>query len=162
MVENMNVNRFADLMAGMLKELKIPPPLSLQSDSCTLHFDEHPDMHFLNRIPQYLDIVTDASALNKVVSNDKLFDLLELNGLDAQYLACAVTVHRASGTVVVLCREQIEHLDLQMLLKMKQSVHAKVLDVKRIVNQTDSHAKPKSATTSARMKNLVQLNCLEK
>ncbi|MGZ3237216.1 MAG: hypothetical protein ACXU8A_07565 [Burkholderiaceae bacterium] len=54
---------FASLMLGMLRELKIPEPEGLHQEVCTLHFDGHPDMHFVNHVSQYVDVLSEAGAL---------------------------------------------------------------------------------------------------
>lgn len=152
----MSARMFSELMEGLLKELKIPLPDNLHQEVCTLHFEGQPDIHFINHVPQYVDIITDAGVLPSPPTADKLLDLFALNNLDNKALPASITVHRTTGTIIVMCRQHLAQLDVPALLQMKQSIHAKVAAVQSIVDKSTARVETKNAATLVRMTRLMQ------
>lgn len=121
----MNRKIFAGLMAELLTKCGLPQPADLQQESCTLSFEQQPDLHLINYVNDYLDVVCHSATLPQDATPELLTGLLALNGFERDELAVLVTVHPPSGTVSLLARYFIHDMNLARLTQLIESVYRK-------------------------------------
>lgn len=149
----MSASAFANLMSDLLQELKMPKPDSLHQKVCTLHFNGKPSIHFVNHIPEYVDVMSDAGALAPSLSLDTLQELLALNSIDGKQWPTSVTLHRATNTLVVWCRHSLDKLEVPTLLQAIKGINEKLFTVQKLLSTTVERKEIKSANTLLRMAN---------
>lgn len=124
---------FADLMEGMLQKLRLPAPENLQQDTCTISFEYRPDIHFVNVVPGFLDIISHIGILPLALQPEKTIDLLALNSFDSDDPFIAVTLHPPTGTISLLTRQNINEINIAMLLQLTEAVYKKCEMVKTLL-----------------------------
>jgi Tir chaperone protein (CesT) family len=143
---------FPDLMAELLGHFSLPVPSGLTKEVYTLHFDGQPDIHFVGKNGvNYIDVMTEAGQLRNLQAAESLLALLELNTCGTAEYPATVTVHRASSTVVVWCRQSYAALDLETIKKVLLCIQQQAELVRKQLGKVSTSRPVNTAASLARM-----------
>jgi hypothetical protein len=129
---------FADWLAALLRHLHFPEAAT-PSPVATFHFEGKPDVHVTGSQGQ-VDIMSEAGQLSAPYSSDTLLGLLALNRCSGADDPANVTLHSASGTVIVWARQRQAALDAAGGARLLQAVQQKSEAAQRLLG------KPKAAS----------------
>lgn len=121
----MNRKIFAERLAELLDKFGLPRPADLQQESCTLSFEQQPDLHIINYVADFIDVVCHSASLPQDVAPETLTGLLALNGFERDEPAVMVSVHPPSGTVSLLGRYALHEMNLARLTHVVEAIYRK-------------------------------------
>ncbi|MDB5773864.1 MAG: tir chaperone family protein [Burkholderia sp.] len=147
----MNQTTFPSLMHELLRHWSLPLPTTHNEDVYTLYFDNPLTLHIVSTKDGQVNVMGEVGRLNNLQDAVTLLDLLELNNFGAACYPVGVTVHRATGTILVWARQRLMSLDVPALKQLLQCVKQQADTVHRRLDIAGTRAAAATADTLSRM-----------
>jgi hypothetical protein len=148
----MTARPFHELMTELLRQFGLPLPSAQAQEIYTLHFDDQPDVHFVGKVgSRHVDVMTEAAYLSAPATTEALQALLELNACGVSDYPVTVTLHRATGAVIVWSRQPRAALDAGELRRVLQDVQKQAAAVRQRLEQGRERPVSQSGKTLARV-----------
>lgn len=124
---------FPDLIAALLRELRLDMPAGPPQEVYSLHFDGQPSLHLIGRFDAaHVDILTEATQLREPPEAEALMALLELNTLEPRTSAVTtIMLHRPSRTLIIGLRQAKETMDARALRQGVDTVRRRAEAVRK-------------------------------
>ena len=148
---------FPDLVAQLLRDLRLDMPAGPAQEVYSLHFDGQPSVHLIGRTgAAHIDVITEAARLPQQQAAGPLLALLELNVWDDRSVTATIMVHRASRTILVGARQLRATVDVPLLKLVLEGVRRRADAVRQRLGDSSMMPGPRNADTLARMARFIR------